>query len=350
MARMTPDYWKAVAGLASRWRTSTTVQAVIAQMPDDHSDPTTGISELLQLIAAGGIHLHPLRLASEVQYARTQEFWSSRPDPSGFDEWLRQAAFVEEAFRLQVAWVRAQIPGFPMLRVPHLVDGTVHTTTEYTTVLIWRKEHYLLKLQERSIPPVASLEQEEIDLSEPTQEFLAEMRKTDAWERFNSARAALDDSARQQLKIANARLRDALKPSAVDSFESTRAIRRDQYRREQLDYSLRGLAGPAHGYAEAFGTLNDQLNEAFEFGVGYLAAFDKPRDIGAVRDLEFPTVDEVSFLHDDYLRTGGLFYVSDHLVADAVMIDRVSVHVHDDVQTLRYRGRILRGTKAGWAL
>lgn len=350
MACMTPEYWRAVAGIALKWRSSKIVQAVVAQLPENKKGPITGIPELLQLLIAGGINLHPMWLASEVQYARMQRIWSDRPNPPGYTEWLRRAALVEQAFRLQAAWVRAQIPGYPMLRVPHLVDGTIHTTPEYTTVLVWSKDHYLLKLQEQTDPPSADLQQEEIDLSGATRTFLDELRKTSTWERFIAARTALDHTAREQLKAANAGLRNALKPSAVDSFEATRAIRRDQYRREQLDRALEELDGPAREYAEAFGALNDLMNETFEFGIGYLAAFGKPRDIGAVRDLELPAVDEVSFLHDDYLRTGGLFYVPDGLVADVVMIDSVTVNVHDDVETLRYHGRILRGTKAGWDL
>lgn len=350
MARMTPEYWRAVAGLALKWRSSRIVQAVVAQLPENSKGPMTGIPELLQLLIAGGMKLHPMRLASEVRYARMQEIWSDRPNPPGYTEWLRRAALVEQAFRLQAAWVRAQIPGYPMLRVPHLVDGTIHTTLEYTTVLVWSKHHYLLKLQERTDPPSADLEQEEIDFSGATHAFLAELRKTCAWERFIAARGALDHTAKEQLKATNADLRNALKPSAIDSFEGTRAIRRDQYRRELLDGALKELDGPAREYAEAFGALNDLINDAFELGIGYYAAFGKPRDIGVVRDLELPAADEVSFLHDEYLQTGGLFYLPDSLVADVVMIDRLTLNMHDDIETLRYHGRVLRGTKAGWDL
>lgn len=335
---MMHDYWRTVADLAGVWRSAATVRAVVEPL----SDTTTASPALVDLLADARVAhgtARPLRLASTVEYHRLNVTGGS-PRTAEYDAWLRRAAIVEEAFRLQVSWVRSRLPGFPMLRAPHLVDGTVFTTTEFTDELTWPKQHYLLRFQERPSPPSADLDGEELDLSEPTHRFLDELQQTDPWIDFARASAQLSDDDRAQLRQVNEQLRAALRETLDPSIRSD-VTRVNAFRRAQLSSAVERLSGAARTYTDAFSALNGFLDFTLDDVLAALVVSEPVRHVSPVGELDLSGAGTVSFASASPLSTGDLVALPG--VVEIVRVNEARIAADGGVLSLPYHATIIDG-------
>jgi hypothetical protein len=335
---MTEQYWQAVSDLADTWRTSTTVREVTGALPGGSaaSQSLTGLFESTR--AAQGT-LHPMRLASEVEYHRLNS--SEAEAPVGYGQWLRGAALLEEAFRLQVSWVRSRIPGFPMLRTPHLVDGTAFTTPEYTDQLTWSKQHYLLRLQERSDPPSADLDDEQLDLRAPTLAFVGQLQQADPWAEFVRARSNLRSTDLDAIRGVNAQLRSALRaePDGATADDAGRSI---AFRRRQLAAAVDQLDGRAHAYASAFSSLNALIDLSLDSVLANRAAARPAAAVTPVGDVDESEAGHLRFASASPLSVGDLVTVDGY--DELVHVDESEIAAVGDRLGLQYRGSVLAGT------
>jgi hypothetical protein len=128
-----------IQALVDKWRESPTVRTVVSALPRDGASPKGPMSEMLSELKSMSMRAHPFRLSSEIDYLLSQPLFQRVVRPTEFDGWLKAASKVEWAFLEQIAWVRAQLPGYPMLKVPQLVSNTPYTTSEFTWLAVWSR-------------------------------------------------------------------------------------------------------------------------------------------------------------------------------------------------------------------
>jgi len=349
---MNESSWKALDALAAKWRTADDVREVMRELPSNVTRrPLTGIAEMVQNFSAGGLDIPPMQLWSTVSFALSQEQmgWNSRP--VNLDTWLTRASAIEQNYRAQVAWLRAQVPGYPMLRVPHLVDGTDITTNEYTRHLIWPREDLSRGLQLISRPPISILNGAKLDLGDETLNFLMAAQASEAWIEFSLAAKGLTDADKAMLHATNASLRSSLRPDAVDAFEPNLAIRRSSYRTQKLREAVESLSGGAATYARTFGILNAELEEAIGHVLGHLVAYGRPGDIGPISDLDFIDKETISFEPQlPTFDTGGLVVISDPLVAEVGIVTKLNFVMDAGDFRQQAEVKLLHGARKAWSL
>jgi len=136
---MTEEIWTALDSLSNAWRSSETVRRVTSVMPRDGFPSKDPLAGMLAEFRARSMRSHALRLHSDLSFFIRQPTLGHVERPDNFDPWFVAAYEVEAAFRVQLAWLRAQLPGYPLLRVPQLVANTPFTTDEFTWKAVWAR-------------------------------------------------------------------------------------------------------------------------------------------------------------------------------------------------------------------
>lgn len=347
---MTSALWSAVRDLADKWRDSPTVQTVVSVVPRDGVTPRTPIAKMLSELKGMSMRGHPFRLSSELGYLLSQPFFDHVTRPTEFDSWLQEAGNVEWAYRDQIAWVRAQLTGYPLLKVPQLVENTPFTTLEFTWNAVWPRNDMSRGFQ-LSPPPITRIGHESVDMRKELASVVAALRASQPWQRFAASRAALTPSDLVELSTASQALRAVLRPEHVDAYEPDRAIRRDQYRRQQMVDAIGSLRGRAASYANAFTEAADAVDFALDDVMPQLVAHRDPRDIGVASDLDFIDPVVLTFTPSELVfRTGELVYISDPLVEEVGQVTKVHFAMEHGVSTQRISVRLAPEAGASWGL
>lgn len=347
---MTSGLWAAVRDLADKWRESPTVQSVVSVIPRDGVSPNAPMAKMLSELRGMSMRGHPLRLSSELGYLLSQPFFDHVTRPTEFDSWFQAAGKVEWAYRDQIAWVHAQLPGYPLLKVPQLVANTPYTTLEFTWNAVWPRNDMARGFQ-LSPPPITRIGDENVDMRKELTRVVAALRASQAWQRFAISRADLTPSDLAELSSASQTLRAALKPGRVDAYEPDRAIRRDQYRRHQMEDALESLRGRAASYANAFTEAADAVDFALDDVMPQLVAHRDPRDIGVASDLDVIDPVNITFAPSVLVfGTGELVYVSDPLVEEVGQVTKVHFAMEHGVSTQRINVRLAHEAAASWGL
>lgn len=347
---MTTQLWGAVSDLADRWRESPTVHSVTSVMPRDGRPSKSAMTAMLSELRGMSMRGHPLRLGSELRYLLGQPYFDHVARPKEFEGWLAAAHMIEAPFRVQLAWVRAQLPGYPLLRVPQMVENTPFTTLEFTWNAPWPRDDMARGFQ-LSPPPVVLIGDERNDMSRELRRVATALQASEPWQRFAEARAALTTSDATALSAACRALRAALSPERVNAHEPNLAIKRDQYRREQMEEALAGLSEGAATYANAFTVAADAVDLAIDQVLPQVVTYGLPRDIGAASDLDFLDAENISLSPSvPILWTGELAFVSDPLVEEVGQVTRTSFAMEHGVTSLRAELRLIPGAAASWGL
>ena len=347
---MTREVWTAVSDLADKWRHSDTVRRVVSAMPRDGVASKNPLTEMLAEFRAMSMRGHALRLNSELRYLIGQPMFAAVERPATFDAWFVAAYDVEVAFRLQLAWLRAQLPGYPLLRVPQLVANTPFTTQEFTWKAAWAREDMARGFQ-LSPPPALRIGAERIDASEELQQLAAALRASESWRRLATLRAALTEPDRQQLHAECQNLRAALSPERVDEFEPHFALKRHQFREDQMNNAVLRLTDGAAAYAEAFTDAADTIDFAVDDVLPQLVTYGRPKDVGSAADLDLLGEDRIAFRPAvPFFWTSMLVFVSDPLVEEVGQVTGVNLNFGGGVENNRVTLRLLPGAAAGWGL
>jgi hypothetical protein len=347
---MTAVLGAAVRHLADRWRESPTVQAVVSVIPRDGDSPKSPMAIMLSELQAMTMRGHPFRLSSELGYLLTQPIFDGVARPTEFDTWIQAAGKVEWAFRDQIAWVRAQLPGYPLLKVPQLVKNTPYTTLEFNWNALWPRNDMSRGFQ-LIPPPVTRIGHEIADMRKELVRVVTALNATEAWQRFTACRSNLTGSDWAELSSAARALRAALAPDQVHAYEPRRAIRRDQYRRQRMEDVLESFHGRTALYVQAFTDAADAVDFAIDEVMPRLVAHRAPRDIGAVSNLDCIDSVNVTFAPSvPVFRTGELVYISDPLVEEVGQVTKVHFAMEHGVSTQRLDVRLARGFAASWGL
>jgi len=347
---MTEEIWSAVNSLADKWRHSQTVRRVASVVPRDGVPSKDPLTDMLAEFRAGSMRAHTLRLNSELRYLMGQPMWARVNRPAGFDAWFLAAYEVEAAFRLQLAWLRAQLPGYPLLRVPQLVANTPFTTQEFTWKAVWAREDMARSFQ-LSPPPNLLVGTERIDASHELQELTSALRASESWRRLAATRAALTKADRHQLDTECQALRAKLSPECVDEFEPHFAMKRHQFREEQMQDAIARLSDGAAAYAKAFTDAADAVDFAVDDVLPQLVTYGLPKDIGVAADLDFLGEDQIAFQPAvPIFWTSMLVFVSDPLVEEVGQVTGISLNFGGGMESNRATLRLLPGAAASWGL
>lgn len=345
---MTKEVWTAVEKLANKWRSSQTVHRIVSVMPRDGVPSKDPLTDMLVQFRASSMRAHALRLSSELSYLISQPMFGYIKKPDTFEAWVRAAHEVEVAFRLQLAWLRAQLPGYPLLRVPQLVANTPFTTDEYSWKAVWARGDMRRGFQ-FSPPPTLAAGAERVDASRELQELASALRASEPWQQLAATRAALTEPDRQQLHAECQSLRAALSSEHVDEFEPQFALKRHQFRDKQMKEAIARLTGRATTYAQAFTDAADMVDFAVDDVLPQLVTYGHPRDVGAAPDLDFLGENRIAFQPAvPIFWTGALVFVSDPLVEEVGQVTGVSFNFGGGIENNRVTLRLLPGAAASW--
>lgn len=347
---MTKEIWTAASNLADKWRISQTVNRVVSVMPRDGITSRDPLTKMLAEYRGGSMRAHALRLHSELSYLIRQPMWGQVKRPDSFNAWFLAAQEVEAAFRLQLAWLRAQLIGYPLLRVPQLVANTPFTTHEFTWKAVWAREDMARGFQ-LSPPPALLIGTERIDTSPELQKLASALSASESWQRLATTRAALTEPESQQLHAECQALRAALSPERVDEFEPHFALKRHQFREEQMEAAVARLTDGAAAYAKAFTDAADTIDFAVDDVLPQLVTFGLPKDVGAATDLDFLGEDRITFQPAaPIFWTGMLVFVSDPLVEEVGQVTGVNINFGGGIENNRATLRLLPGAAVSWGL
>jgi len=347
---MTEEIWTALDSLSNAWRSSETVRRVTSVMPRDGFPSKDPLAGMLAEFRARSMRSHALRLHSDLSFFIRQPTLGHVERPDNFDPWFVAAYEVEAAFRVQLAWLRAQLPGYPLLRVPQLVANTPFTTDEFTWKAVWARGDMARGFQS-SPPPPLLLGIESIDATNELQELASALRASKSWQWLAETRAELTDRDRQQLNSECRTLRAQLSPERVDEFEPHLALKRHQFREEQMEHAVAQLTGGAADYARAFSDAADTIDFALDNVMPQLVTYGRPDDVGAASDLDLLGADRISFMPSvPIFWTGRLVFISDPLVEEVGQVTGVNFNFGGGMENNRATVRLLPGAAASWGL
>ncbi len=202
-----------------------------------------------------------------------------------------------------------------------------------------------------SPPPALLIGTERVDASYELQELASALRASEPWQRLATTRAALTELDRQQLHTECQALRAALSPERVDEFEPHFALKRNQFREEQMEEAVTRLTDGAAAYARAFTDAADTVDFAVDDVLPQLVTYGRPEDVGAAADLDFLGEDRIAF-HPavPIFWTGMLVFVSDPLVEEVGQVIEVSINFGGGIENNRATLRLLPGAAVSWGL
>lgn len=345
---MSTELWKSINNLAERWREIPAVKETVRDLPRGARAAPSAMGKMLDELRVYGMHAHALRLWRDVNGMLSSEYLQDLRRPPALDSWLSSAKAVEIEYREQLAWVRAQLPGYPHLRVPHLVDGTTYTTQEFTWKVSWAKAHFASGYQMQSAPFV-QIDGIATDLRPELTSVVRALKLTPSWQRFELARAALTEGDKKELSVVSQRLRKALQPAQIDAVAPDYATERDTYRAGELERAMEELSGTAADYAQAFEWVADDIEFVLDEVLQQLVAFGKPVDIGVVTEIDFTGPDLVEVTPERLvLGVGGLVHLADPLINEIGQIRSQHLGEHEGRTSERLGLWLLRGAALAW--
>ncbi|HWH25017.1 MAG TPA: hypothetical protein VNT53_00020 [Pseudolysinimonas sp.] len=343
---MSGELWESVQALAEAWQAEEAVQRVLAQMPSRHAPPRTGIAERVEMMQAGGVPCRPLWMGG--MYELASQLYDNAPTPAGINEWLSDAYAVQAAYLTQLGWVRAQLPGYPMLRLPQLVAGAPLVSSDITRGLPWFRQHFGAGFQTMPKPPPAL--SANAQLRDATVRLVSHLQQTAAWDAFMVAQARLGITDLEQLRAANSKLRLEVRDEAVHHFEPVNFARRQEFRSSKLRDATDSLTGKAHVYAVAFDIVNDLFADALDYGLNHLVEFDHVEEITGIDDIDIDG-NRVAFTGADVLlRTRSLVYLPDAAINEGGVVTMTSFAFEHGEMRTRVEVELLPGLREGLQL
>lgn len=344
---MTVALWAAVHELAERWRHLPPVRTVASALPRRGKPATAPIAKMLSDLNSRTRFRNPFRVGSEIPFLLSQDFLAHITRPTTYEAWQGTALEIDFAYREQIAWIRAQVPGYPLLRVPQLVQNTAFTTEEFTWRAVWPRSDMKLSFQGAQ-PPLTRIGTLQVDMRRELRQVSRALQASTAWMEFGAARASLTSADWQELTDTCQDLRVALSDDAIDSFEPTRAVRRDHYRSMKMEDALATLSARSSRYATAFTAAADHVDFAINDIMTRLAAFGPPADIGGAGNLDFIDADTVTFEPDiPFVDVGELVMISDPLVEEVGQVMGAHMSMHYGTFSQRIEVRLARGAAKG---
>lgn len=354
--------WEAIWRNAEAWGETPRVRSLKESLPRNvpfhgpRRDNTTMPALLQECYLVGGGVLHVLALGSRVPWILRQ-FPAREADvpPSTYHAWLENAAVVEEAHQVSLAWIRSRLPGYPMLRAPQLARNSPYTTNEFTEHFIWTDHERSRGLQFLDVPlsiPSSLGAHDPARIQRTTRNVLRALRRSAEWQQFEAAAGHLDDRSVRALRQVSRELTQSLRASEVDQHEPNLAHRRAEYRSHTTKAAIERLDGVARTYADAFSAMEALLKLAVSDVFGEILMYGLP-PLFQVQNVNFEEEGVVSFDVVDgraiLLECGDLIWVDNAAVTDAMITRAISLS-DGPVEgfSVKARAQLLVGTAGAW--
>lgn len=347
---MSSDVWSAIMALSTRWRECTSAMAVLEPLKTVGQARNRGIAKFLTNVGVQSMKDAPFQVASKVARLLQQPRFQGVSMPEELPTWIHTATQIEAATRTQLAWVRAQLSGYPLLLVPQLVAGTQYTTPEFSFSAHWSRQDLGRGLQ-TSAPMVVTVGGEQLDMRSELRALATALQRSEAWQDFDRLRLDLTDGDRESLRAARAYLRSKLSSDSVDRFDRYGALRRHRYRCQMLDAARELLTAGAAAYSDAFDAAASLVDSAYDEVLARLVTYNEPVTVGALEALDLDREGNwCSFSATSFVSPGELLLLSDPLVDEVGQVTAVSMSFEPGFRDVRVRVRLLRGARAAWDL
>jgi hypothetical protein len=323
------NYWAAVEDLASNWSTSPVVLRLKTSIaaPINSNEQYAwldGISQL-KVLFSGDVH-QPFKLAQHLPF-----IGGALPEMQLPHEFINDTVVVHRAAVGSLAWIRAQLPGYPIFKTPHFARNTNSTTDEFTFRIPWRREDLASGLQFKGLDAriAASLQlqrPERFELS--VQNLLKAVRQTDEWIDFELSRARLTTEDSKLLSAARLHVSECLAPAALDEFEPQVATIRAKRRAEVVQEGIAKLDGSAKDYALAFDRIDALLEDIVIDFVSHFVFFGGPKLVKPLGEIQFVPGKPGKLMFDatGWLDAGALIRIDDPIFSGHARVNQVEVH------------------------
>jgi hypothetical protein len=262
---MPDELWTTSAALAAAFRATPVVDRVCRPLvSNDFGTPPVNFIEhdnkngALWVIFHQYLHSHPLLLG--VRLAELGIYELGQPPPAR--AWLDDAVAVAQAFQTMIELLRSRLPGYPMLRVPHLRRGSprLFDGAIQFTGFPWDSELRRSGLHLRTPPTFAQLGGDHLACRSLVLDTGRCLERRPAWQRFADARRALSDADAHQLTELGKQFAARTKPSALE--EVLGASNTEQF--EQREAILHDVVASAEGavgeYLAAFEAVDELID------------------------------------------------------------------------------------------
>jgi hypothetical protein len=229
----------------------------IADPPDHvrkvlHEDPFSDVWES-----------HPLLMG--LRFAEHHAAQDMDATPEG-KAWTRGAVMIAIAFGRIVEHLRSRLPGYPSLRVPHVLPSSVRCQQEgfffgpgFPWLAMFRQEAPQLQPE----PDVSTLELDRAahaGLQEAIRELGAALRASDAWRTFADLAQCLTQDDLDELRHLRRLYRDDTRPEIINAVERRNLMRRHRYAQAVMESVLEQATGTTADYLRAFERVDELIS------------------------------------------------------------------------------------------
>jgi hypothetical protein len=243
---MTSPLWQRASELATALAETSHFRS-FRRAFDGRDDFTSRVSEITARYSP--IRSDPILLGLRLSVLPdTEELLLSDADR----QWLKMAVEAGAAFQVLIEGVRSELPGYPVLRVPHLRQGSPFVANDpiFVDGFPWAADLRRLGLQRMGPPPMNSLGG--ADLVDGQRQLRRELKQQKAWQRFVSAHEALTGADRESLSQLGKAFSALVRPDVVEREAGDLLIARHQFRRRQLEHVVTETRGRVREYLDAF--------------------------------------------------------------------------------------------------
>jgi hypothetical protein len=272
--------WDAVEGLAARWKTSPSVAGYAAPLTELTSPLGRAMAELTTSTVYGQPLLH-------AQFVQASDSFDQIMAVAGARAWLADGTTVARQFLVTVEWLRARLPGYPLLAAPQLVRNSPWTSGELPLRIPWLAQWRREGLQFRPAPPGVAdglrLPRQAHD--NDARRLAAAIATAPASMNLEQALAALTSADEESLAEARAELRRRLASAQLDARAGADPLKRYAYGEALMHQVIQQLPPRPRGFAlatEAADRLLTQATALFSQHVIY----GPPRVLQGVRRVE----------------------------------------------------------------
>jgi hypothetical protein len=341
----TYELWTAVSALTDRWVESEPVRVVREELSKDldSGEALTGL-RTLAFQAPQDIRRMPLAVYKAFPHM-------------GFDLSPRDLRFMSNSAALDNAvcaltWaVRSVLPGYPTMPAPQLARGSYHTMDNFSPP--WSREIMGAGVQYENVA-------QRIDTllgirgNGTVSRLQAAFQALPSWTVFDTRHKVLIPDVRTELLAARRTITEQTNAQnsseEIDPGDPYTPLNRA---RQTTETVVASLSGDAQDYANAFGSVTEEIDRVVAGILPQLVAFGPPETLTTARDLEIfvtqpPTV--AFKLHDnEFAQKGQLYWTNDSVIVDALYVEAAHM-AHDNVHDLRFQfeATVLTGTSAAW--
>jgi hypothetical protein len=269
-----------VEGLAARWKTSPPVATYAAPL----TELTSPLGRAMAELTTSTVYGQPLLHAQFVQASRS---FDQIMAVEGAQAWLADGTTVARQFLVTVEWLRARLPGYPLLAAPQLVRNSPWTSGELPLRIPWLAQWRRQGLQFRTEPPSVAdglrLPRQAHD--NDARRLAAAIAAADASVYLEQTLAALTSADEESLTEARAELRRRLASDQLDATAGADPLKRYAYGEALLHQVIQQLPLRPREFAlatEAADRLLTQATALFSQHVIY----GPPRILQGVRRVE----------------------------------------------------------------